>query len=425
MQASSVSFYSSTSMADVRIPPELCKLIIDSIRAPQPWYKRLVGPEQDVHGEMLLHFRACAAVCTEWLPRARRHLYHRIVFKRPSQVELLIRSLTDNPSLAELVRELVLSSREYIPFVHPTLINRLHHLHTLVCDLSTLGTTKGDWSYPPRYHLLITRFPLTELAIRYSLSSKAWIEMFRLIWSLRSLESLYLELYHAPELTDAELRCLTAICRPWACARLKTLVIEGHTMRRCTSCLPVGAFGASVERFSLSWRDGPVPAAVLAQVALWAELHELHVYERYYHSARKKDQVRVAVACPNTLAVLSQIPSPCMLRKITISVSVAPGRLAYRGRFLYGLSGWSNEPMDKLLVTFTKLQTLHFEMSESDGRNGRYDAAWWHRMLAKYCLQQLARVSLSVRVHEDPRASESWLNFEGMDDPRSPPSLIF
>ncbi|RPD52572.1 hypothetical protein L227DRAFT_39954 [Lentinus tigrinus ALCF2SS1-6] len=270
MQASSVSFYSSTSMADVRIPLELCELIIDSIRAPpQPWYKRLVGPEHDVHSEMLLHFRACAAVCSAWLPRARRHLYHRIIFKRPSQVELLIRSLTENPFLADIVRELVLSPREYIPFVHATLIKRLRHLHTLVYDLPTLGATKVDWPYPPCYHLLIAQFPLTELAIRYSfgpLASKAWIEMFRLIWSLRSLESLYLELYHAPDLTNVELQRLTAIRRPGACARLKTLVIEGHTMRQCTSCLPVGAFGASVERFSLSWRDGPVPGLISRRV---------------------------------------------------------------------------------------------------------------------------------------------------------------
>ena len=210
-------------MSNVRLPLELCELIIDFIREPRLWPKRSFN---DAPSQALSHFLACAVVCSAWLPRARRHLYYRIAFTRQPQVELLIRSIKENPPLADIVREVVLSPREYIPFVHATLIRRLRHLHTLVYELPTLGTNSGEWPYPPSYHLLITQFPLTELAVRYSfgpLAKKAWFEMFRLIWSLRSLESLYLELCHLPDLTDSELQRLTAILRP---TRIKSLVIE-------------------------------------------------------------------------------------------------------------------------------------------------------------------------------------------------------
>ncbi|RDX46038.1 hypothetical protein OH76DRAFT_1485821 [Lentinus brumalis] len=279
-------------MKPARIPLELCELIIDSIRESPPWPRRLVGSVHDAQGELLLSFRACAIVCSAWLPRARYNLYYRISFRLPSQVELLIRSLDENPSLAAMVRELVLSPGVYIPFAHATLVRRLRHLRTLVYELPASNTASGNWPYPPHYHRLVAQFPLTVLAIRYSygpLATTAWFEMFRLIWTLRNLESLHLELYHIPDLTDLEVQRLAATRRPGACAQLKTLVIDGNTMRRCTNCLPVGAFGASTERLSLTWRDGRIPTTVLAHVKKMSELQEIYVDERCGpHSRRNR-----------------------------------------------------------------------------------------------------------------------------------------
>lgn len=149
----------------------------------------------------------------------------------PSQLELFIRTITANPSLADLAYELVVDPEEpgaYIPFVRDALFKRLRHLKTLVCGFRP-GMT---WAYPPRYHVLVARFPITELAVHFrelrSSFRTVWFETFRLIWSLRHLARLHLDMQSdsAPGLTEVDMQRLRAIRRPWACASLTTLVLD-------------------------------------------------------------------------------------------------------------------------------------------------------------------------------------------------------
>ena len=191
-------------------------------------------------------------------------------------------------------------------------------------------------------------------------------------------------------------------------------------MRQGTNCLPEGAFGASVRRLALSWRDGPVPSkcdrlwladafsaathyshqvAVLKQATLWAELHDIHVYERFNApTPTRKD----APACPITLVLLSQLPSRDTLREITITVSPRCSRAARRTQFLHALG--NSEGMDEFLSSFTNLASLHFDISAPDGQH-EHDGDWWQGMLSDHFQKVRTKVLLSVRVHKNGRHS--------------------
>ncbi|KAI0706026.1 hypothetical protein C8T65DRAFT_234472 [Cerioporus squamosus] len=101
-------------MQNSRLPIELCELVIDLIPDPQPWWE---FPRSwfGARPETLVKY---TSVCSAWLPRARLVLYHSIRFRTPSQVDLFIRTITENPSLANMVRELVIKPKDgqtYIP----------------------------------------------------------------------------------------------------------------------------------------------------------------------------------------------------------------------------------------------------------------------------------------------------------------------
>ena len=98
---------------------------------------------------------------------------------------------------------------------------------------------------------------------------------------------------------------------------------------------------------------------MLKQATLWAELHDMHVYERFNAPmSTRKD----APACPITLVLLSQLPSRDTLREITITVSPRCSRAARRTEFLHALG--NAEGMDEFLLRFSNLVSLHFDISE-------------------------------------------------------------
>ena len=209
-------------MQNCRLPIELCELAIDLIqdtricwdRRPDRWH---------------WHFRACALVCSAWLPRARLHVFRTVAFAQSPQVDRFVQVITENPSYADLVQELVLlpaTDKEYIPFVHATLVSRLRHLRSIVytyVELITLNTF--SWPYPSRYFMLAGQYSLTELTVRFpfgSLPPAVWIEFLLLIWSLRGIQSLQLQLETIPNFTSQQRSRLAASRRQWACGQLKT-----------------------------------------------------------------------------------------------------------------------------------------------------------------------------------------------------------
>lgn len=229
-------------MQDARLPLELHELIIDFTAGDPPghwWQGR--NPSSATSQQQLLQY---TAVCTAWLPRTRFHLYRSVACAKLRHFELFLESVTRNPALADLVCELVVLSRSdcdaYIPLARGTVQKIFRRLKTLVYDLRKHPQGQGQmrWPYPPRYHLLLTRFSITDLAIHYPktkrFSRTIWFETLRLVWLLPHLQSLQLDIEGLRDLVPTiDVQRLEAIRRHSACADLERLLLSvSDTLRR-------------------------------------------------------------------------------------------------------------------------------------------------------------------------------------------------
>ncbi|TBU40803.1 hypothetical protein BD309DRAFT_992817 [Dichomitus squalens] len=141
-------------------------------------------------------WQMCALVCKSWLPRSRYNLFAEVCISRPEQIDQLLRTLENHPTLAEHVVRLTITlppdaTTGYIPF------NRAP-LSQILSNCRTLDLRGVDWRhYHPRWHCL------------HSVPHFSWahvVELFlpidyltpggaaRLIWSHPALA--YLTLFH-------------------------------------------------------------------------------------------------------------------------------------------------------------------------------------------------------------------------------------
>ena len=216
-------------MEHSRLPIELCERVIDCVRKPHPWWDRgqlvlkisTYWDDQDSLPDLL----ACAWTCSAWYPRARLNIYHTVTFNHLRQIELFVRSLRENPLLADRVHELIINFLgEYIPFAQGMLFSALRNVHTVVLPLLDVH----NWVYPPHHHVLVTQFNLTELILTINASrTSSLVYAFRIVWSLRRLRSLFVMFSGgAPVVTDSLVRNLHSLRRQWSCEKLTTLTIK-------------------------------------------------------------------------------------------------------------------------------------------------------------------------------------------------------
>lgn len=90
-------------VTEERLPLELCENIID-LCSPQSTH-RAQETEIAIAYKTLC---ACSLVCTSWLPRSRRNLYHTIAFLFDKPSHLLSQTLQSNPSLKSHIRSVCL-----------------------------------------------------------------------------------------------------------------------------------------------------------------------------------------------------------------------------------------------------------------------------------------------------------------------------
>ena len=213
------SLHHSSTMDNCPLPIEVCELIIDLVPIAHTWWQEHVSWRD----------RPCTYVkfthiCSAWLPRARFILYDTIIFCHSRQVDLFCRSIEDNPFLAEMVHTLIiepLSGHTYIPFTRFTLLNFLSNLKGLLYDMRHVDM----WMYPPRHHHLVPLHSITTLVITHMQDrSRIGTEVYRLIWSLRRLETLQLDLDSA-RINEIDVQHLNIVRRPWACSALKSLTL--------------------------------------------------------------------------------------------------------------------------------------------------------------------------------------------------------
>ena len=208
----------SIAMQDSRFPVELCELVIDFV--PCQWSYRWYEGHWWWSSKPWELVRLMS-ICSAWLPRARIVLYDTVVFKRPSQVDLFLRSITETPHLADMVHRLVISPDDdlkdnYIPFVHYTLTSRLQYLESL----AYIGMDFRN--HPSHHHVLVSQLPIRTLIVNSVHNVMSVVELFRIVWSLRHLQTLDIHMGWIKR-RDVDMRHLNALRRSWACSKLRTL----------------------------------------------------------------------------------------------------------------------------------------------------------------------------------------------------------
>ena len=188
-----------TSMARY-LPPELWERVLNLLE--ETWDEPSLEIEIDADGEAgdddlrivackhrYSMLTTCALVCQAWLPCSRIHLYHWVYVSDASQIALLVRTITEQPWLGGLVRELEVAAEAqpaaYLPFAHGVLVHHLSNLKRL--KLSNLDFWK---SYPSRYHTFLARFSVQDLTLTECSIPVA--HLFHLLWSLPALDTLSL-----------------------------------------------------------------------------------------------------------------------------------------------------------------------------------------------------------------------------------------
>ncbi|RPD76872.1 hypothetical protein L226DRAFT_611289 [Lentinus tigrinus ALCF2SS1-7] len=404
------AFSSLCTMENCRLPLELCELVIDNIPRSHPWWEGHGGYD-------LPSYRVkFTTICSAWLPRALRILYHTPVLTEPQQLELFVHTITRRPPLADMVYELVIDPsdpRKYIPFLRHTLVKRLRHLTTLILGFPS----RMVWVYPPRYHLLVAQFPITELAIHYRqfLSSfrTVWFETFRLIWSLRHLRKLHLDMQldTVPDLTDTDVHRLAAIRRPWACANLKTLVLDGWDYH---DLLPEHAFGTAVERLCFQLYGNPISESgvFFTQMSDFSSLQELYVAVKA-GIGNSQDGEEASITSAYLAPILTHLPPQNALATITIRLDDAGGHAQpSREAFLRELS---SRGVDQLVTKkFPGLRSARFEVPECF--DSAYDEEWWHRLLVEHLPKLRGIVSVSVHTYGQDDWRAKSLCWDDEDD---------
>ena len=208
-------------MDNCRIPLEVCELIIDECREAMPRFNSYPIWSQ------------LALTCTAWVSRSQFNLLYEVEVKSSSHIDLLIRTLLSRPPLADLVRVLhVGSGGHYIPFARMPLPRLLRNCFDL--------QLYNGWSnYPPWYADVGLRLwnstAITRLSIVWSLQADRGV--WRYIWSLPSLQELFLNIRFHKNFSDVIERCAARDPPTRRCRALQILTIMAR-LRLFTNRVP-------------------------------------------------------------------------------------------------------------------------------------------------------------------------------------------
>ncbi|KAI0673234.1 hypothetical protein C8Q78DRAFT_710435 [Trametes maxima] len=129
--------------------------------------------------------RSCCLVCRAWVPRGRLGLHSTTILQSDLQVEELLRTLSIYPFLADHIHTLcVYSIRGHIAFARSELVQKLLRVRVLALHI--------DWEhYPPGYHYLAARYPVSELYLWGSFGASDNIG--RVVLAFRNIERFHFD----------------------------------------------------------------------------------------------------------------------------------------------------------------------------------------------------------------------------------------
>ncbi|KAI0753983.1 hypothetical protein C8Q80DRAFT_1116849 [Daedaleopsis nitida] len=375
-------------MSGQRIPQEILDLFIDYACSQEDRDGTFYDPDF-----YYTFRRTLCLVSSQWLSRARRHLYCTIRIlrnaapNRPSAISLLWRTLSDQPHLAALVKEFhVFPAQEGVPTLFMTPSARL------LQALKTVTIAHIDWYYPPRYDF--ARFPAVTDVRLCRVHFQTVTDMFRVVWSLPHLEVLDLHevtFDHALSVGDCrELRCTRP---PRACAKLRELTISSDIVNN-EYFPPVGAFGTSVRRLSIRnmfW-------AIWDRVGLRDSLASMPLLEELAIGIRFGGRDMTACFPEALLSVLS----PDSLRSLSIdmvpAVQTAGGYSWSRQDMVEALTG--SNGAEPPFARFNKLANLDISLLDSDTA---HDWVWWSTSIRDRIPERLCdAVHVSVQLSHIP-----------------------
>lgn len=202
-------------MENSRLPIDVCEEVVDMIKTDIADYdifnKRLRRPYRTL--------LACALACKKWQSRSQYNIFRSVVFNDTKQVDLLIRTLRDNPGLASVVTEI----RTPWDFEYPVYIP-LGRLSNLVPMCRNLNLDLGR-AYPAKYILnSVTSFSRTVSTMNLQFCSHSFSTIFHFLWSFPELRYLRLLIFiQTPKLSEFLSNRLGAMRPPAACTNLKEL----------------------------------------------------------------------------------------------------------------------------------------------------------------------------------------------------------
>lgn len=179
------------------LPIDVCEHIIDEVGRQESWIILRVGlgarvPVKGLHlsTRHLMTWCSTSLVCSSWRPRSQLNLLSNVRLETESQLDLLLRTLTENPALSSFIVNIeVHDNTSYIPF---------HRLALLGLRSEGIALRLGQiaWKYyPPRYldtALARLHGHITSLECAVDLIDISLATFFRFIWALPRLRHLHL-----------------------------------------------------------------------------------------------------------------------------------------------------------------------------------------------------------------------------------------
>ncbi len=180
-------------MQTSRLPVEICEHVIDACYADPEW--------NWLCGTSYRTWHQTALVCYDWLPRSQLSLFRDIQIRSASQLDLLLRTLSDAPHLADLVHGVKIAPLEsgYISF--PRLLNPQLLRNCIRVDLFDIAWQAFPSRYADRILYPWRNLGLTHFAIE--LEQGCCASILRFLYTLPLLQKLRLyaasETVHIPE----------------------------------------------------------------------------------------------------------------------------------------------------------------------------------------------------------------------------------